>query len=185
MSNNIALDEIWDNYLSAINGIKMAEISFRKTRTNQQYQNLYKGKGIKLLEKPEQIIKGQFKRVSERLEEYYIFALWVCFERIIMKYFQKKITLKCVGVGSRAIKTINTKMEYWPVDEILDLLKDTVDGKLVGDAKNIKNYRDWVAHKNTKKTSVSPEHTYNILSQIVKELLVDEMRNTNGNALDS
>lgn len=48
-----------------------------------------------------------------------------------------------------------------------------VDANLLGNAKQVKNYRDWVAHKNVKKgqpTNVSPQAAYRILTRILEKI---------------
>ncbi len=66
-------------------------------------------------------------------------------------------------------KAISKNIEYWKIDEILDVLKVIIDPDLIGQAKQIKKYRDWVAHRNIKKKSppnVVPERAYSVLAEI-------------------
>ena len=70
-------------------------------------------------------------------------------------------------------KKIENDFEFWRFDDALNLLKYVLDPQLVGQAKQIKQYRDWIAHRNPKKppkTNVSPEAAYRVLSTIVSQL---------------
>jgi hypothetical protein len=61
-------------------------------------------------------------------------------------------------------------VEYWRAEHILDIFKKNIDGALIGDAKKIKKYRDWVAHRNPRKPppeDVTPEFACRILSEIL------------------
>jgi hypothetical protein len=71
------------------------------------------------------------------------------------------------------------EVEFWKATEILDFLKEGLfNGKpgLIGHAKQILAYRDWVGHgKNPKKppsTDMKPVAAYNTLNEIVETLLL-------------
>ena len=66
-------------------------------------------------------------------------------------------------------------MEYWRIADVLDLLKEHVDSDLIGQAKQIKQYRDWVAHRNMVKgvpADIPPQSAYIILSEILDKLAI-------------
>jgi hypothetical protein len=44
-------------------------------------------------------------------------------------------------------------VEYWRLDESLDLLAPIIGSHAVGRAKQIKRYRDWIVHRNPRKPS--------------------------------
>ncbi len=65
---------------------------------------------------------------------------------------------------------VENEMEYWKSDDVLDLFKSVVNSDLIGNAKQVKKYRDWIAHKNPKKgppSNVPPQTAYRILSEII------------------
>jgi len=66
---------------------------------------------------------------------------------------------------------LDSGIEYWRTEEILDLFKTVVDTNLIGEAKKIKKYRDWIAHRNPKKgkpDNVFPGQAYMVLSKILE-----------------
>ena len=53
------------------------------------------------------------------------------------------------------------------------MFKEITDPNLIGNAKQVKQYRDWVAHRNIDKGSppkVAPQSAYQILSKILDDL---------------
>ncbi len=65
------------------------------------------------------------------------------------------------------------EIEYWKIDDILNLFKVVIDPDLIGQAKQIKQYRDWVAHRNIGKgapPNVTPKKAYEIISEILNKL---------------
>ncbi len=64
-------------------------------------------------------------------------------------------------------------MEYWKANDILDLFKVVLNPELIGRAKQVKKYRDWVAHRNPKKgqpTNVPPKSAFKILSCVIEQI---------------
>ena len=58
-------------------------------------------------------------------------------------------------------------------DDILNMFKSLIDSDLIGQAKQVKQYRDWVAHRNISKgapANVPPKKAYEILSEILRAL---------------
>jgi hypothetical protein len=69
-------------------------------------------------------------------------------------------------------KIVNA-VEYWRIDEALDLIKPLVGSDLAGSAKSIKKYRDWIVHRNPRKPApakVDPQYAKEILKQITDTL---------------
>lgn len=68
---------------------------------------------------------------------------------------------------------LQTAVEYWRSDEILDMFKPTIDQNLIGHAKQIRDYRNWVAHKNWRRGSpakTDPRSAFKILSEIIRQI---------------
>ncbi len=64
-------------------------------------------------------------------------------------------------------------VEYWKSDDVLDLFSKDIDAQLIGDAKNIKKHRDWIAHRNPRRPSpgaVTPAFAYKILSEVLERI---------------
>lgn len=111
-------------------------------------------------------------------EDYVVLSLWVAFERFIINYVQEKssvILQKQPSSFSRKFyDRLRDAVEYWKVDDVLDMFKNGwVNAELIGDAKNIKRYRDWLAHRNPAKASpakVTPETAHRILLTLIQEI---------------
>jgi hypothetical protein len=72
------------------------------------------------------------------------------------------------------------EVEFWKSDDILNLLKEipSIDKNLIGQAKSILRYRNWIAHgKDSQKaafvSAVSPAYAHQILNEIVEILLLN------------
>lgn len=68
---------------------------------------------------------------------------------------------------------VEDSIEYWKIGEVLDLYKVLVPADLIGQAKQVKRYRDWVAHKNPKKPSpakITAELAYEVLASVLQQL---------------
>lgn len=70
-------------------------------------------------------------------------------------------------------------IQQWKMGDILDFLKESSSDprmpKLIGDAKNIMVYRNWVAHADPRKTTRTPtdlELTYKNLNDLIEILLL-------------
>lgn len=103
-----------------------------------------------------------------------ILSLWAVFERKLLEYIQNK-GKKLLGTTptifcSNLHQKIERDMEYWKSNDLLELFKPVAGHDLVGKAKQVKQYRDWIAHKNPNKPSpanVLPLEAYKILSAII------------------
>ena len=68
---------------------------------------------------------------------------------------------------------LEEQVERWQIDDILDLFKSVIDSSRIGQAKQVKRFRDWVTHKNPRKgtpTKVDPQTTYVLLSGIIDDV---------------
>jgi len=118
------------------------------------------------------------KNCHEETDRAVIVLLWTHFEIIIANFVQTQIEkLPETEFKTSAKKLVNKNgrdIERWKIGDVLDLLKDLLKGELnpkrLGDAKNIKKYRDWVAHRNPKNlppSQTDPKTAYPILSGIL------------------
>jgi len=115
-------------------------------------------------------------------DDLFVLALWATFERFVIGYLQSKgaILQQIVptALANPIYEQFNQEVEYWKQDDILDLLKKipSIDKNLIGQARTILRYRNWVAHgKDVHKKStvnvVAPVYAYRILNEIVNILL--------------
>jgi hypothetical protein len=80
--------------------------------------------------------------------------MWALFERHLFLFLQDESKRMLNQGASRLTKELQIKiedeLEYWRLDGVLDLFKSIVDPQLIGEAKQVKQYRDFIAHRNPK-----------------------------------
>jgi hypothetical protein len=72
---------------------------------------------------------------------------------------------------------VEEEIENWRLAEILDLFKGYLDPNLIGQAKQIKAHRDWIAHKNPRRqppAKIEANRAHIVLSQIIEGILLAE-----------
>jgi hypothetical protein len=103
--------------------------------------------------------------------------LFATFERYVIEHLQTANHLLATGYphrySSRLAQKFRSEVEYWKFDEILNLFKGEVDTDLIGQVKQIKQYRDWIAHRNPDKATpdrVSPERAFEVLRRAIEQI---------------
>ena len=169
--NTIAvLDELWHTYLVTIDCLQIARRSVKR-------KDIASIQGTEFMEAPQDAAMLQITACRKSTEDYFVLAFWASFERNLLDFLKIECR-KIMGTQPSAFnqklhRKIEDQLEYWRSDEILDIFKMLVDSNLIGQAKKIKRYRDWVAHKNPNKPSpdnVTPQIAYDVLSNITKQL---------------
>jgi hypothetical protein len=125
---------------------------------------------------PEERINNSMKEI----EDLFVLNLWATFERWLRDYLQDKgNTLKTTmpsGLGSQLYDYFTKEVEYWKPDDMLDIVKDGIfansptNKQLVGHAKQILEYRNWIAHgRNPRRapTIIVPGAAYQTLNTII------------------
>jgi hypothetical protein len=114
---------------------------------------------------------------KQTAEDFAILSMWAVFERRLVTRLEdecyKMHGSQPTEFNQRVFEKISSTIEYWRVDEALDLIKPLVGGDLAGQAKSIKKYRDWVAHRNPRKPTparVDPQTAREILKIIAAAL---------------
>ena len=171
MSAIDTLEEIWNTYKVTKDCFKITErsidkdVNFLLKRTNFLVSSSEKA-------------KEDIRLSADNADDYVILSLWTVFERRLFEEVKKeseKISKNTPSGFSRKVqKEFESKLEYWRLDDILNLFKDSIiDSDLIGIAKQIKKYRDWVTHKNPTKeqpSNITPVMAYDTLSNIIKNL---------------
>lgn len=110
---------------------------------------------------------------KQAAEDYAILSMWAVFERHLILRLEyecaKMQDTPLSDFNNCVFKEISSKIEYMRIDNAIDLIKPLVGGDLAGQAKSIKKYRDWIAHRNTRKPTpakIDPETTREILKII-------------------
>ncbi|PMS37341.1 hypothetical protein B0G57_116106 [Trinickia symbiotica] len=106
-----------------------------------------------------------------------ILALFATFERCVIEHLQTANRLFAAGYpqqySTRLSEKFESEVEYWRFGEVLDLFKSEVDSNLIGQVKQIKQYRDWIAHQNPNKptpTQATPETTFDVLTRMIEQI---------------
>ncbi len=168
----LAYDTVQESYKIAERAIKTKDPKTRLRllqRTRLEKESLANA---------EQIIKASHKES----DDLFILALWATFERFIRDDLQIRGKILCHSnpsiLGNSIYKHFQKEVEFWKPAEILDCLKESLfknHANLIGHAKQILAYRDWVAHgKNQKKppsTDIKPLAAYHTLNEIIETLL--------------
>ncbi len=113
-------------------------------------------------------------QVAQAADELAIVALWAWFERYLKEFIQAKVEVASStpaafvqGLQDRITEAI----EYWRPKDLLDLFKSITDAHQIGNAKQIKDYRDWIAHRNPikgeKATQAEPANAYALFVAII------------------
>jgi hypothetical protein len=127
-----------------------------------------------------QVIEDSLKE----LEDLFVLSLWSKFERFIRDYLQQKgatlQTTQPTALAHPMYEYFCDEVEFWKPHQMLDLLKKslfTTNSHIIGKAKQILTYRDWVAHgKNPNKypsSNITTRFAYKILNEIVETLLLN------------
>lgn len=90
-----------------------------------------------------------------RLGEMTVVALWIEFERFMVRHVMETITIAASGAPASFVpkltERIEHEVEFTKFDDLLDLYKGWLTPNDVGNIKQIKQYRDWISHRNPKK----------------------------------
>ncbi|MCP4110449.1 MAG: hypothetical protein GY749_33835 [Desulfobacteraceae bacterium] len=170
MSSENPLDPIWESYQVICDCLKVVQRGISK-------------KDIRLLNRTnflassEEHSINQVKKSRTDANDYVILSLWAAFERIIMEYLQiqgrKILSTPPSAFNQKIHEKLEHEIEYWKIDDILNIFKVVIDPDIIGQAKQIKQYRDWVAHRNINKDAppnITPQKAYEVISKILKKL---------------
>lgn len=169
------LTQVWKNYQISTECFKVAQEAIR-----QQQFHLFASSDWPIQPNAMQDITASVREV----QELFVFSLWATFERFVITYLQHKgAALQTVVPRELAhplYEIFQKEVEYWNQKEVLDLLQhlSVLDKNSIGRAKQILDYRNWVAHgKDSRKKSVvktmTPIYTYQTLNEIVKVLILN------------
>jgi len=168
---------IWSAYLTSEGCFKMAKVAL-KHQDNAIFlsaANFYV---------PNQTDTTQLiDRSRKETKDLFVVDLWATFERFVRDYLQDKASklqqIYPATVGGSMYLYVEEEIEFWKPEDILEkILKSTLSPSsyLVGQAKQILQYRNWIAHgKNPQKnaTRITPEFAHKVLDEIVTILLAN------------
>lgn len=87
----------------------------------------------------------EVKAVKDTVEDLFVLEIFSCFERFLRDKIRDCLNLKACPFGKQ---TVINHIEYLKIDDILESLKKeaVVDADSLGYIKQLKRYRDWIAH---------------------------------------
>ena len=165
-----AIEEVWLTYQVMEAAVKVASRGVKAGAPELLQDTFFAGSVM-------DAAKRDLETCRSAAEDYAIFAMWAIFERSIISTLAQESEKMVDSPSSAFNKTVHNKVvdsiEYWRTDDVLDLIKPLVGGELAGQAKQIKRHRDWLAHKNPRKSSpgnVPPASAFKVLSEIARLL---------------
>lgn len=174
--NSNPLLPVWQSYQASKNAFKIAKAANK----HPDRENLLKINDLYLLSKDEAI--KTFEQGWRESEALFVLSLWATFERFIRNYLQEKgkklQEISPTSLASSIYPYFEKEVEFWKAEDILDLLKSslTPNANLIGQAKQILQYRNWIAHgknANTIPTQVTPVYAFDTLNAIVELMLLN------------
>ena len=119
-------------------------------------------------------INEWFHTSSEDIDEMAILYYWTAFERIIIDYLQNKCNVKdqssIKDFDKKLSEELKEKIEHWRFDDILDLFKHGINSYTIGEAKKVKNFRNFIVHRSKNQPKVTQKQGEQILSSILKKI---------------
>jgi len=170
MTSTNPLQTIWRQHGIMQDCLEIAERAVRKTDVRLLMDTRFVGESLS-------DTRREINESRVSAEDLIIVALWAAFERFLLVYLQEKgrriLDARPTSLTGRLYTKYEREVEYWKTDDVLDIFKGEIDSMLLGDAKNIKKHRDWVAHRNPQRPSpgkVRPDFAYRVLSEILKQI---------------
>ncbi len=123
--------------------------------------------------------KRLLEQTEKEIQDLFVLNLWVVFERFVRIYLQQIKLPEKSQLCEALYQDFQKKLESLTAPEVLDFLKLSFfksheGSQLIGSAKQILEYRNWVAHRNPKKSSpikIVPNMAYDTLNEIIETLL--------------
>jgi hypothetical protein len=172
MNNQKLLDPVWTSYQTTMDCLKIAD----RGVTLGELRLLANTRFIRSEADEAKRVISQSK---DDAGDFVILSLWAVFERILVQCLrmESRLMLRNPAADFNSIlhDRLSADIEYWKATDMLDLFRPLVNEELIMQAKQIKKYRDWIAHKNPSKpapTNVVPQTAYKILSLFVEEIVV-------------
>lgn len=136
-------------------------------------------------ETPEEA-RNRLRQARDDLKHLAVLALFAVAERSVVDHLASatvNVKQKASDLEDGLVSEGMQDLDRWPADDLLDACKGVVRTSLIGDVKQVKDYRDWVAHgrresplpwKELKKvTRIDPESAYRRLKHFLDMLLTE------------
>jgi hypothetical protein len=170
MSAPDGLGEVWRTYQVTVDCLKVTLHSIKRKRLDALQDTGFVDNSV-------DVVRNNIQISREAVNDHTILSMWAVFERemvAILESESRKLLGETPCPFSEALfRKVEAGIEYWRVSEMIDLFKPVLAVELVGYTKQVKQYRDWVAHKNPKKppsAKVTPEFAYEILAEALAQM---------------
>jgi len=167
MNYNNPLEEIWQSYIATRDSFMIAAraIRYEKYIGGTSFMGVSKDKA-----------KDKIGLERKGIDDFFILSLWASFEQFVLAHVRNSVELINdieLELAENISKKLDREVDRWKLSDVLDLFKDNIDPNVIGQAKKIKNYRDWVAHRNINRPppdKAIPKTAYDVLSVIIDEI---------------
>ena len=117
--------------------------------------------------------RAKLDGLRKNLDDMAVVALYATFEAILLEDLSKQcddeITMSVTPLVEKVKTYAFKEADHWRIKDILDMYKAVVPEQVVGDVKQVCDYRNWVAHgrKADKPTYVRPNTAYRRLTMFL------------------
>jgi len=164
------LDDILARYLLELDLLKVAKQAILQSAFAVLSKTSFIGRSKTAAE-------ADVRLLRDRLDEMTVVEIWIEFERFIVRHVFGTVTIASaaapISFTTKLSDRIEREIEFARFDELLDLYKGWLDPNHVGLIKQIKDYRDWISHRNPKKTKpavIEPITAHKLLSTAMDAL---------------
>jgi hypothetical protein len=171
------LNSIWLAYQISHDCFRVTKTAFKQQGVNHSWlaQTVF-------YQQSDILVISLFEQGEIEIDDLFVLGIWAAFERHLRGYLQtkgKKLQeVHPPALASSFYQQLYQELEYWRPSDMLNLLKSILPyPSLVGQAKQILEYRDWIAPgKNPDRVpsaNITPKFAYNTLSEIVQVMLLN------------
>lgn len=113
-------------------------------------------------------------RVEEQLSKLVAFALFATFERLLRDHLSGSLGLLAassttpIELAAKLHQFLEGGVDYWRIDNVIELFNPPVSDQDVSNAKGIRTYRHHVAHGAAPPVAIPPQTAYAQLSDFLK-----------------
>jgi len=112
-----------------------------------------------------------FSEIDDELEaikDLFIIDAFSAFERLLRDRVLSSVKYQENVLNERLLQIVRNESEYIKIEYLLEVLKDFADSGRIGLIKQIKKYRDWVAHRRRplRYSPVKPADIYSVFEAV-------------------
>jgi len=165
------LDAVWEWYEVACDSMRFAA---HRIRTQPEEVSAWPA----LSPMDTDVAVEKLRKTQAELDDLTVLALFAVFEQALLDRLaaaSKTLQQTVVTAIEKSLAAAALgNLDRWPLDDILNVCKAEVDPEVVGLVKQVKAYRDWVAHGKKRKPSarIVPREAHDRLSEFLRALRI-------------